>query len=375
MTAIRSLVADRVRIPFRRPFPTATGMWVVRDAWLIRLLDADGLVGMGEAVLEPTPGDVPETILAALIREAAEGATEGRLPSTRDLEVHGAPGRALRAAIESALLDLQRPGSHPEIARDDGWVDVNATIPSLGSAAAAKAARQSVDLGFTTLKVKAGAEQETEVLVGRVRAIRTAVGPGVRLRLDVNGAWDLDTAEERLRAVEQFDIEYVEQPVAAHDVAGLAELRRRVRVPIAADEAAASVQAVRALLAGEAVDVLVVKPARVGGPAAVAEIAERAAERGVPVVISTLFESGVGIAAALAMAAALPEVQASRLAARPDHGLATAGLLDHDLLRDPLIVASGRIRAPRGPGSGGLGIVLDVRALARFRTEAVGSLG
>lgn len=234
---------------------------------------------------------------------------------------------------------------------------------------------QSVESGFMTLKVKAGAERETDVLVERIRAIRTAIGPDVRLRLDVNGAWDLATAEDRLSAIAGFDIEYVEQPVAAHDVDGLAELRRRVRVPIAADEAASSVQAVRALLAADAVDVLVVKPARVGGPAAVAEIAERAAERGVPVVISTLFETGIGIAAALAVAAVLPEVHPARWATPPDHGLATAGLLDHDLLVESLIVARGRMHAPSRPGSGGLGVVLDVRALDRFRAEAVGSLG
>ncbi|MDO8484830.1 MAG: enolase C-terminal domain-like protein [Candidatus Limnocylindrales bacterium] len=373
MTTIRALIADRVRIPFRRPFPTATGMWIERDAWLIRLLDADGRVGLGEAVLEPATGDVAETILGSLIREAAELATVGRLPTRGASELHGAPGRALNAAIESALLDLERPAL-PDIAPDGEGVGVNATIPSVGSTAAAEAAQQSLESGFGTLKLKAGAERETDALVERIRAIRTTVGPRVRLRLDVNGAWDLATAEDRLLAIAQFDIEYVEQPVAAHDVHGLAELRRRVRVPIAADEAAESVHAVRALLAADAVDVLVVKPARVGGPTAVAEIAEVAAERGVPVVISTLFETGVGIAAALAAAAVLPEVDASRLAERPDHGLATAGLLDHDLLRESLIVARGRMHAPCTPGSGGLGIVLDLRALDRFRVEAVGAL-
>ena len=170
-----------------------------------------------------------------------------------------------------------------------------------------------------TLKVKAGAERETEVLVERVRAIRAAVGPDIGLRLDVNGAWDLPTATDRLEAIQRFDIEFVEQPLAAHDIDGMAELRRRVGVPIAADEAAASVRDVRGLLEADAVDVIVVKPARVGGPAAVAEIAELAAARGVPVVISTLFETGIGIAAALAMAAGLPEVDLRSLArsARP----------------------------------------------------------
>lgn len=374
MTVVRDLVADRVRIPFRRPFPTATGMWLERDAWILRLIDHDGRVGLGEAVVEDPSDDVADTILTALIREAVAAAAVGSLPTAIDLEQHGAPGRALRAALDSALLDLDRPTPPSDTALDGAGVGVNATVPSVGPAAAAEAARQAMESGFTTLKMKAGAERETEVLVERVRAIRTAVGPDVRIRLDLNGAWDLATAEDRVGAVARFDIEYVEQPLAADDIDGLAELRRRVRVPIAADEGARSVSAVRALLAADAVDVLVVKPARVGGRAAVAEIAEMAAEQGVAVVISTLFETGVGIAAGLAVAAVLPAVHASRLAAVPDHGLATAGLLDHDLLRESLIVEDGRIRPPGGLGSGGLGVVLDLRALDRFRVEAVGSL-
>jgi len=193
-----------------------------------------------------------------------------------------------------------------------------------------------------------------------------------------------------LAAVAQFGIEYAEQPLPAHEVEALAELRRRVDVPIAADEGAESVGAARALLAADAVDVLVVKPARVGGPAAVAEIAERAAERGVPVVVSTLFETGVGIAAALAAAAALPGVRGGRTAgtagarvaddatgaadARANglaHGLATAGLLAHDLLVEALHVAGGRMTVPGGPDSRGLGVAVDERAVARFTTEAI----
>ena len=177
VTTVRALVADRVRIPFRRPFATASGMWVERDAWIIRLYDADGRVGLGEAVLASEPGEVADTILTALIREAVEGATTTGLPSMAELEGHGAPGRALNAALESAIADLDRPVS-AELAPDGDGVGVNATLPSLGPAALAEAAQQSVESGFETLKVKAGAERETEVLVERIRAIRPAVGPG-----------------------------------------------------------------------------------------------------------------------------------------------------------------------------------------------------
>ena len=154
----------------------------------------------------------------------------------------------------------------------------------------------------------------------------------------------------------------------ADDTAGAAELRRRVGVPVAADEAVYAPVAARRLLAEGAADVLVVKPARVGGPVAVAEIAAAARAAGVPVVLSTLFETGIGIAAARACAGGLPGGLA--------HGLATAGLLEHDLLEEPLVVDGGRMTAPGGPAAGGLGIRLDDRGRSRrFAVEAVEAAG
>lgn len=370
MTALAAVRVDKVRVPFQRPFATATGMWFAREAWIIRLVAADGRVGVGEAVLAPADGQAASSVLDWLVEglTAAEIAAWPEAP--RSLEEHGSAGRAVRAALDTAWLDLGvavggvSPWLSVTVAGPD--VGVNATLPLIAPSALAEAARQSVAVGFRTLKLKAGAERETDVLVDRVRAVRSAVGPDVRLRLDVNGAWDLDTASDRLEAVERFGLEYVEQPLAGDDPEALAELRRRVDVPIAADETVTSARVARALLDAGAVDVLVVKPVRVGGPIAAAEIAVLAAARGVPVVISTLFETGIGIAAGLAVAAALPPVAGGRVAVPPDHGLATSGLLEHDLLADGLVLDRGRLRAPAGPGAGRLGIRLDAEAVTRY---------
>lgn len=383
MNAVTLLRADKVRVPFRRPFATAAGMWLAREAWLVRLVDGDGRIGVGEAVLEPADGETAATVLDHLVRDIAAASGRG-LPEAEELELHGAPGRALRAALDSAIFDLEGTPSRL-LATGGPGVGVNATIALLGPAASAEAASQALEAGFTTIKLKAGAERESEVLVDRVRAVRAAIGPDVRLRLDVNGAWDIETATERLSSIARYGIEYVEQPLAGDDPALLTELRRRVEVPLAADETVTSVRAARILLEADAVDVLVVKPARVGGPAAAAEIAALAAERGVPVVVSTLFETGVGIAAALAAAAAHPDVGDSGPARPPDHGLATAGLLRHDLLVEGLVVEDGRMHlpggaapvdnAPEGRASGGLGIVIDEDVVARYGLETVGARG
>lgn len=370
---VGGLSAVRVRVPFRRPFATATGMWLHREAWIVFVAGPDGRIGVGEAVLEPDATEVEETLLARLVREAADRARSGDVPDAQELELIGTPGRAFRAALDAARFDLLGRGAGQPASLGGGapGIPVNGTIGFGGPAAGAQAALQAIEAGFTTLKLKAGAERETLDLVARVRAIRAAVGPDVRLRLDVNGAWDLPTAEERLEAVARFGIEYVEQPLPADDGAGAAELRRRVDVPVAADEAAASLVAVRRLLAEGAADLLVVKPARVGGPLAVAEIAEAAAARGVPVVLSTLFETGIGIASALAAAARLPRVVAARFPAPLAHGLATAGLLEHDLLDEPLVIESGVMRVPGGAATGRLGIRVDRGAVSRFTAEYI----
>jgi L-alanine-DL-glutamate epimerase-like enolase superfamily enzyme len=365
---VAGMSALRVRVPFRRPFATATGMWLHREAWIVLLDGGDGRVGLGEAVLEPDATEVEETILARVIRETAGRARTGDLPDAEELELLGGAGRAFRAALDAALLDLA-------LELDARPVPVNGTIGFAAPREGAEAALQAIEAGFTTLKMKAGAERETDDLVARVRAIRRAVGPEVRLRLDINGAWDLPTATDRLEAVERFDLEYVEQPLAADDTDGAVELRSRVAVAIAADEAVRSAGAARSVLAAGAADVLVVKPARVGGPVAVAEIAAAAAARGVPVVVSTLFETGIGMAAARAAAADLPEVRWRGAPSRLPHGLATAGLLEHDLLREPLEVDAGAIRVPGGANTGGLGIAVDDRALRRFAVEAVEAAG
>lgn len=322
-----------VRVPFRSPFATAAGTWSARESWIVVMRGADGRLGVGEAV-------------------AADEA-------------------ALAAAAEAAELDLTSP-LLSVLGRDGAGVGVNATLPGLDPMTTAMAARLAVAAGYRTLKLKAGARDTAGELAIRVASVRDAVGEGIALRLDANGTWTLDEATARLEALAPYGLQYVEQPMAPAGLAALddaAELRRRMGggagVRVAADEAVASLADARAVLDAGAADVLVVKPARVGGPGVVAEIAALAAAHGVPVVISSLFETGVGLALGLRCAGLLPDVPGWPAAGR-DHGLATADLLVDDLLVEPLAVDRGRMRVPGGPGSGGLGVALDEAAVARY---------
>ena len=352
--------AIHVRVPFRRPLLDASGEFTHRRSWLLRVVDEAGNEGLGEAALNPFATDVTTGALDRLIREIVPELAAGRLPVWPELAAEGEPGRAAMAALDGAIAALRAAAGRataPAGATTSAGAAASAgaeTIPVCavitfgGPHAGADAAAQAVELGFDTLKLRAGFERTTDQLVERLRALRAAVGPEPRLRVDAGGAWDLETAAERIAAIEPSRIEYVEQPLAAWDIAGHAALRERVEVPIALDESIDSEGAARAALAEGAGDVLVVKPARVGGLAATMRIVEAASAAGALVVLGTYFETGVGMAAVLRIAGArgAGRTLEGPLAPEPAHGLATAGLLVHDLLAVPLPIVKGRMAVP-----------------------------
>lgn len=356
MTSPASATAVRVRIPFRRPFVTAAGTFHERDAWIVRLRDAEGREGVGEASLDPAASPTELDALAAAVRAAV--LDPGRADRDDDGPTDPDPVRlAVRAAFAGASEDL---GRHDAPALPT-FIHVNASIASETLDDVLEAVEAALDAGFDCLKLKGGGEHRTESLVERLSLTRALAGDDIELRLDVNGAWDAATAAERIGAIAPLDISYVEQPIAPGDLEMLAWLRRVAPVDIAADESIASRADALTLLAASAADVIVVKPARVGGPREARAIAAAAVEYGVGVTISNLLETGVGLVAALRVAAGLPD---------PDrgyaHGLATADLLVSDLLATPLEVHDGRMAVPGGP------IVLDEDALERWSIERAG---
>lgn len=229
-------------------------------------------------------------------------------------------------------------GDWPAAVRDQ--VPVNVTVPAVGPARAAAIVRAG---GCRTAKVKvAEPGQGIADDADRVAAVREAIGPDARIRIDANGGWSV---EEALAAIPRLDraaggLEYVEQPVA--DVEDLARVRRRVGVPIAADESIRRAEDPYRVRDLEAADIAVLKVQPLGGVRACLEIAERI---GLPVVVSSALETSVGIAAGVALAAALPELPHAC-------GLATVQLLTADVASDPLLPVDGflPVRRPRVDG-------------------------
>jgi o-succinylbenzoate synthase len=171
--------------------------------------------------------------------------------------------------------------------------------------------------------------------LARVEAVRDALGPHGAIRVDANAAWDVDTAAARLRELDAVGLEYAEQPCAT--VEELASLRRRVDVRIAADEVVRRAPDPRRLDLRDAADVVVLKVQPLGGVRAALEVA---GAHGLPCVVSSALESSVGIAAGVALAAALPELPFAC-------GLATVALFTADVSSEPLLPVDGALPVVR----------------------------
>lgn len=243
----------------------------------------------------------------------------------------------LRCAEEAAA------GDWPPPVRD--LVPVNVTVPAVGVEQAHAIVRRG---GCTTAKVKVGEPGQTLAEEqARLEAVRDALGPRGLVRIDVNGLWDVDRAVAALRVLDRAagGLEYVEQPCAT--VEELAAVRRAVDVPVAADESirrAADPYRVRDL---GAADIAVLKVQPLGGVRACLRIAE---DLGLPVVVSSALETSVGLAAGVALAAALPELHHAC-------GLATGQLLTDDVVTTPLLPVAGALPVTRPE--------VDPRALLR----------
>ncbi len=248
----------------------------------------------------------------------------------------------------SPFLEYDDPTAAPWLraaheAADEGWpapvrdvVPVNVTVPAVGPEQAARIVAASG--GCRTAKVKVGEPgQSVGEDQARLEAVRDALGPDGAIRIDVNGLWSVEQAVTRIPLLDRAagGLEYVEQPVAS--VEDLAVVRRRVRVPIAADESirrAVDPYRVRDL---EAADIAVLKVQPLGGVRACLRIAH---DIGLPVVVSSALETSVGIAAGVALAAALPELPYAC-------GLATVQLLGDDVAAEPLLPRDGTLPVVR----------------------------
>jgi O-succinylbenzoate synthase len=237
-------------------------------------------------------------------------------------------------------------------AAEEGWppplrtrIPVNVTVPAVDPEAAHAIVAGS---GCRTAKVKVAEPGQGEADdLARVEAVRDALGPGGRVRVDANGAWTPDAAVRMIKAL--GELEYAEQPCASLEE--LAEVRRRVDTPVAADESIRRAEDPLRVRAADAADIVVLKVQPLGGVRAALAVAEAC---GLPVVVSSAVETSVGLAAGLALAAALPELPYAC-------GLGTLSLLEGDVVGEPLTAVDGAIEVRRPE--------VDEAALSRYEIE------
>ena len=337
---------------------TATGLFDERPSVVLELRDEDGATGYGEAA--PWPGFGCETAAESL--RVLRG-LQALLPDTdmepagwqQCLETHCAQAPAARAALEGALWDLaaRRAGQTlasrlaisfgPLAGATLEQVPVSALLTEREPDALRAESRRAAEVGHRAAKLKLGAASLAED-VARARAARDGLGPAVALRGDANGAWDEHGAREALEALAPFDFSYVEQPLPRDAIDAMARLRSGSHIRIAADESVASPARARHLLEAGAADVLVLKPALLGGPAGALGIAASAQRAGCGVVFSHSFESAIGARIVLHCAAAWGDPAAV-------HGLATSGLFVNDLDGAPAS-RQGMVSLGSAPGIG-----------------------
>ena len=247
--------------------------------------------------------------------------------------------RWLASAIESATVPWPRP------VRDR--IPVNVTVPAVGPEQAMRIVAAS---GCRTAKVKVAERGQAEAAdIERVEAVRAALGPSGRIRIDANGGWEAGQAARMLRRLAAFGLEYAEQPCATLDE--LAEVRRHVDIPVAADESIRRAADPLRVRAAGAADIVVLKVQPLGGVRAALRVAEAC---GLPVVVSSAVDTSVGLAAGVALAAALPELPYAC-------GLATMSLLAGDVTADPLVPEGGELPVRRP--------AVDAAQLARFEAD------
>jgi L-Ala-D/L-Glu epimerase len=303
----------RLSAPLHTPFLTALRRADAVETLVVEIVDADGRTGFGEApqVWKVTGASLDGS--EACVSEVLGPLLTGRDPddleaSCRDVRRGVEGNQAAKAAVDVALHDLAAHRLGVPLVRLLGGsalrVPTDVTLSAGEADALAAAAKERVGEGFTVLKVKVGTDARGDL--ARVRAIRAAVGPAVRIRLDANQGWTPREAVRVIRGLEDadLDIELVEQPVPRWDVDGLAWVSDRVDIPILADEAVFGVRDLVEVIRRRAADMVNVKLAKCGGLAPARTLLGLAEAHEMGTIVGSMMEGPIGVGAAASLVAA-----------------------------------------------------------------------
>jgi L-alanine-DL-glutamate epimerase-like enolase superfamily enzyme len=373
MNAI-SLPIERVEIfgilmPLVGPgFSNAYTTQNVQKSAVVRLTASDGSVGLGN--IDPAPGYSAETIelsiaalrdrLAAVVK-GLDAANPHRVTEAMDAALAGF--LEAKAAMEMACVDLtaRRLGCAVHQYLGGALVDrvrFNAWIGILPPGEAADEARKWFEHGFRSAKIKVGGGIAADG--ARVKAIREAVGPTMHLRADANAGYDVEDSIALGKLLEPFDMQLLEQPVAADDLNGMAKVRQAIAIPVMADESITDHASLIAVIRADCADIVKLKVMKQGGFLNCRRMLETATGAGLKVVIGHGFGLGINTVAEIMLAATSRSVI---------DGLECVGPLKtvDDIVTSKLNLSSGELALPCGPG---LGVDLDEEKVQRYRCDA-----
>ncbi|MDQ3025043.1 MAG: hypothetical protein M3R58_00850 [Pseudomonadota bacterium] len=334
---------------------------------LVRLTTADGAVGLGN--IDPSPGYSAETIEESLdtLRNKLSGLVRG-MDAANPHRVVEAMDAALagfldaKAAIEMACVDLTARrlgisvhqylgGALRERVRFNAWIGI---VPP---DEAATEARKWYDRGFRSAKIKVGGGIHADR--DRLKAVREAVGPEMKLRADANAGYSVEDGIALGKLLEPLALQLLEQPVADHDLAGMARVRQAIGIPVMADESITDHASLIRVIRADCADIVKLKVMKQGGFLKCRRMLETASAAGLGVVIGHGFGLGVNTVAEIMLAATSSAVL---------EGLECVGPLKtaDDIVTRKLDLGAGEIALPAGPG---LGVELDDEKVLRYRFD------
>jgi len=368
MDALRIVAVKHwmLRIPFHGDMEWASGRRTGVTRLVVKVTTAGGVTGWGETIclLDAIPAVLEKVVLPiALTKRVDQAEALYRHVLGAGYYHHKRAAVMALCAVEMAMWDaLGHATGQPLHALWGGLfrdrAEMAAYILAADPGAAAEAAQEYRRRGHRSFKVKIGMTEATDISL--CRAVRDAIGEGVPMRADVNGAWTPGTARRQLEKLRGFDLHYIEQPLELDDIAGHAALRRAQPVPVALDESAYTLQDVGNIIRAEAADVVLLDPHEAGGLWPVVKQAGICESVGIPVLLHSGGELGLSQAAYLHLAASIPNMTIS-LDTEYAH-------LSADIVTERFVLEDGCFAVPTGPG---LGVTVEEAALERFRVERI----
>jgi o-succinylbenzoate synthase len=327
-------------IKLKTPFETSKGKITERKAFIISITSEIGKTGIGDAAPFPEFGsesyaETEEALnkIELKINVDLNDIKKSIKYTLKDFEAFP----SLKHGIEQALLNLicnEKKTTLNELLnlKLKKEIKVNAAIGFLNPEDAIKKVKDFISSGFDTIKIKVGRENFEDDLA-LVKAIRETVENDVKLRIDINGKWDLESAIAKLKQLENLNIEYAEQPV--NSVEDFVELKKVTSISLAADESIRNYISAKTFITNSAIDVIILKPMLIGGLIHALEIIELAEKNNIIPVVTSSFESAIGRTNAVIAAACVKADVA--------HGLAVSQYYEQDIAEDEFPIVSGKI--------------------------------